>query len=254
MTPGLRKPRWERSGWRVVRDGVVVVARPHRHPGVAGVGDLAEGGRLRQPRSVLRLTKWEVTAFSLNISPGGTTQQLGVITLQTGLVLVLVVVVSLLSLASLGEDGPAVEVAGPRLVTLQLSSLLLLLLHLLPRLVRPVYVGLQALLSRILALLLRLPQVGLTVWPRPAVFTGSFLLNSGGFIVCLEKTKDKHLFCFCFSLFWTRVTRVLLPGTVSSLSLHQPPCLSLGVNSLINIPQGSLSDVQPVKLLNHSGC
>ena len=174
MTPGLRKPRWERSGWRVVRDGVVVVARPHRHPGVAGVGDLAEGGRLRQPRSVLRLTKWEVTAFSLNISPGGTTQQLGVITLQTDLVLVLVVVVSLLSLASLGEDRPAVEVAGPRLVTLQLSSLLLLLLHLLPRLVRPVYVSLQALLGGVLALLLSLHQVRLALRPGPEVFTCSF--------------------------------------------------------------------------------
>ena len=62
VAPGLRKSVMERSGWRVVRYGVVIVTRPggagevlYGDPGVAGVGDLAEVGRLGQPRSVLSL-------------------------------------------------------------------------------------------------------------------------------------------------------------------------------------------------------
>ena len=96
MAPGLRKSGWERSGWRVVRYGVVIVTRPggtgevlYGDPRVAGVGDLAEVGRLGQARSILRLNKLRVTAFTDNISPLAA-EQLGVVTLQADLVLVLV--------------------------------------------------------------------------------------------------------------------------------------------------------------------
>ena len=117
-------------------------------------------GRLGQPGSV-------VTPGWARL--GVTAEQLGVITFQADLVLVLVVVINL---RPRRVHWPAVLSLGSHVA-----------LSLVPGLVRLVNVGLQALLSRILALLLRLHQVGLTVWPRPAVFTGSFWLNSGGLIV-----------------------------------------------------------------------
>ena len=176
VAPGLRKSWWERSGWRIVRYCVVIVTRPggpgkvlYRDPGVAGVRDLAQLGGLGQPRPVLRLTNLIVTAFTNNISPLAA-EQLCVITFQADLVLVLVVV---LSLNTPREHWPAV-----------LLSLLLLTRR--PHLVRLVNVGLQALLSGVLALLLSLHQVGLAVWPGPEVLTGSVLLNSGRFYCLLR--------------------------------------------------------------------
>ena len=179
VAPRLRKSWWERSGRREVGNGVVIVARPalsgqllDRDPRVAGVGHLAVVGRLGQPRPVLRLTNLIVTAFTNNISPLAA-EQLCVITFQTDLVLVLVVV---LSLNTPREHWPAV-------------LLDLLVLSRWSDLVRLVNVGLQALLSGILALLLSLHQVGLTVWAGPEVLTGSFLLNSGQFYCLLRKDK-----------------------------------------------------------------
>ena len=46
---------------------------------------------------------------------------------------------------------------------------------------------------------------------------------------------------------------MLLPGTVIPRSVHLPPGLSLGVNPLVSVRLGSLSDVEPVELLDHSG-
>ena len=136
-------------------------------------------GRLGQPRPVLRLTKLIVTAFTNNIPPLPA-EQLCVITFETDLVLVLVVV---LSLAPPRELRPAV-----------LRALLLLTRR--PHLVRLVNVGLQALLSGVLALLLSLHQVGLAVWPGPEVLTGSVLLNSGRFYCLLRKDKRQTILLF----------------------------------------------------------
>ena len=110
-----------------------------------------------------------------------TAEQLCVITLQADLVLILVVVS--LSLGPPWEHWPAVLLA-------------LLLLALRPHLVHLVNVGLQALLSGVLALLLRLHQVGLTVWAGPEVFTGSFLLNSGQFYCLFRKDKRQTFLWF----------------------------------------------------------
>ena len=167
MTPGQGESLWEGSGWWVVRDCVVILSRPghllDRHPRVARVGYLSKR-RLRQASSVVRLAKFIVTAFSLNIShlTGGSVwpQQLGVITFEADLVLVLVIVIPLLSAWVEDRSGvPTVRLTGVELGP-----------HL-PRLL-PVQVGLHTLLGGVLALLLSVHQVRLTTRTAVPVWVG----------------------------------------------------------------------------------